>query len=134
MNTRQQTNASRDADLAVFENNPLLALPMFAAILLARFLALPFGHLIVEGLWPHKEIAAWIVLGLIVIVVLGREFRRNIEALVAVGVVMHKQFLKHRENAIGSQAIPYEGWGVAQNMYAVKESLCFCEQQISSPQ
>ena len=134
MNKRQQTNASRDADLAVFENNPLLALPMFAAILLAGFLALPFGDLIVEGLWPHKEIAAWIILGLIVVVVRGREFRRNIEALVAVGVVVHKRFLKHQESAIGCRAIPVEEWSAPQHMYAVKASPYSCEQHISYPQ
>jgi hypothetical protein len=130
MNTQQQTNANKNSDLAVFENNPQLALPLFATIILAGFLILPFGDLIVEGLWPHKEIVAWIVLGLVVLVVLGREFRRNTEALVAVGVVVHKRFLKHQESAYGCQAIPQEGWEAPQTMYPGEDGRSCYEQHV----
>ena len=122
--------ASRNLLLAALESNPALALALFAAILLGGLWVLPFGDLIVEGLWPYKEVVAGIVLALGVLVVLGREFRRNIEALVAVGVVVHKRLLKHRENAVACRAIPCEGWGAPQATDMAEDSPFCYEQQL----
>jgi hypothetical protein len=115
----QQTNASKNPLLAVLEKNPLLALPLFAAIFLVGLWILPFGDLIVEGLWPYKEAVAWIILALAALVVVGREFRLHMHAIVSAGVKVHKRILKHQQQyTITCTAIPQSGPGLPHAGYA----------------
>ncbi len=80
---------------------------------------LPFGDLIVEGLWPYKEAVAWIILALAALVAVGREFRLHLHAIVSAGIKVHKRILKHQQQySITCMAIPQSGSGLAPTGYA----------------
>jgi hypothetical protein len=67
----------------------LLIFSVFCGIT-ASLACLEIVQFILEGLWPHREIAAWIMLFLIATVVLQREGRKSLKALIK---ILPNQFL-----------------------------------------